>query len=121
MPQIPVFPIGSSGQSIRCTIKQRNATTGALDVVDISTATALKIVFNPPNGQGPISKTASLISGGTTGKMGYTVETGFFDAANKKLCGTWSYQPRFTLGTNVDPVHEIGHFKVVDRLKSPAG
>lgn len=118
MPYIETFPLGSYGQSIRATVKERSASTGALAAVDISTATLLKIIFRTPSGE-TIEKTATLIDSGTTGKMGYTVEQGLFDAKNKKLIGTWSYQPDFTLGSWVGSANEVGHFKVVDRLKKP--
>jgi len=118
MPYIDCFSIGSYGQSIRCTIKERSTTTGALAVVDITSATSLKIVFRTPSGE-TISKTATLVNSGSDGKLGYTVEDGFFDAKNKKLIGTWSYQPDFVLGSWSGSANEVGHFKVVDRLKKP--
>lgn len=110
------FPLGSFGQSIRATIVDNGS------AVDISAATNLKLIFQPPGGERPIEKTASLISGGTTGIMGYTVEDGFFDARNRKLIGTWSFQPAFVLGDYNGAKGasiNVHKFKVVDRLSKP--
>ena len=110
------FPIGSYGQSIRATVVERDATTGELEAVDISTATSLKIILITPVGDGSrrIEKTATLINSGTDGKMGYTVESGFFASNNPGLIGTWRYKPTFTLGTYVGGANEWASFRVVD-------
>jgi hypothetical protein len=85
-----IYTLGSYGQSIRCEIAERNATTGVIAAVDISSATNL---------------------------MGYTVESGFFDASNPNLVGTWYYQPDFTLGSWVGASFEEGQFRVVPRMR----
>jgi len=118
MPYIDTFALGSAGAVIIATVKERSTTTGALAAIDISAATSLKMIFRTPSGE-TLEKTGSLVSGGTTGKLSYTVESGFFDAKNKKLIGTWSYQPDFVLGSWSGSANEVGHFKVVDRLKKP--
>lgn len=117
-PQPAHFVLGSSGQDIICIVKERNALTGALDAVNISTATNLKILFRTPDHQ-KIVKTATLTSGGTDGKMQYTTEAGFFNRKNRKLVGTWRFRPRFDLDDFVTDdefgaSHEWATFKVVD-------
>lgn len=111
-----IYTLGSYGQSIRCEIAERNATTGVVAAVDISSATNLKIVFRAPDGQ-TFEKTATLINSGTDGLMGYTVEGGFFDATNPNLVGTWYYQPDFTLGSWAGASFEEGQFRVVPRMR----
>lgn len=106
------FAIGSYGQSIRCTI------TDGGSAVDISAGTSLMIHFRTPDGQ-VISKSASLISGGTTGIMGYTVESGLFDPANRRLLGTWQYQPSLVLGAWSGTTNDKASFRLVDRLQKP--
>lgn len=116
-PKIPIFIANSYGQSIRATVVERNATTGALDAVDISTATSLQMVFKTPTADGckEIVKTASLINAGTDGKMGYTVDSDLFNTKkNPRLLGTWRYRPKFTLGSYVGGSIEWGQFRLVE-------
>lgn len=108
------FTIGTYGESIIAEIVERSDSTGADEVVDISAATLIKMLFRTPDYQ-PILKTAVLVNSGTDGLMEYVVESGFFDKNNRRLLGTWKYRPSFTLGTFVaDPdfgsSHEWGHF-----------
>lgn len=116
-PKIPTFPANSYGQSIRSTITEYNSSTGAYDTVNIATATSLQIVFKTPTADGAkeIVKTASLINGGTDGKMGYTVEDGLFNTRkNPRLVGTWRWRPKFTLGSYVGGASEWSQFRVVE-------
>ena len=114
MPYLESFPLNSSGQAIEAVVKERSASTGALEVVDISTATSLKMIFRNPRNERFIV-TATLTNAGTDGKMKYTVLAGFLN-----VLGTWKYKPCFTLGTHIgDPLKggstlEWAHFKVVE-------
>lgn len=116
-PKIPCFPANSSGQSIRATIVERSASTGALAAVDISSASGLELVFKTPaaDGHKEIVKTASLISAGTDGKMGYTVDTALFDTRkNPRLVGVWRFRPKFTLGSYIGGAIEWSQFRLVE-------
>lgn len=103
------FPLGSYGQSIRATITENGS------AVNISSATSLKIRFRTPDGQ-TIEKTATFVTDGSDGVMGYTVESGLFDIGNRKLIGVWEYQPSLVLGTFTGPSCDVGQFQVIGTL-----
>ena len=106
------FPLGSYGQSIRATITENGS------AVNIATATDLKIRLRTPDGQ-TIEKTATFVTDGSDGVMGYTVESGLFDAKNRKLIGVWEFQPSLVLGTFSGPSCDVGQFQVVGSLVRP--
>lgn len=56
-------------------------------VLDISGATKLEMVFLKPDRQTTVTKTAVFTTDGTDGKMRYTAETGFLDTV-----GDWQRQ-----------------------------
>lgn len=64
-------------------------------VVDISSATALQLVFRKPSGT-TTTVSASLYTNGTDGKMVYTATSGLLDEA-----GAWRMQGIATFGSNV--------------------
>lgn len=74
--------VGDVGTIFRATLSDQDT------VVDLSTATTLELLFLKPDGT-LSTKTAVLSNAGTDGRMQYTAEVGFLDAA-----GRWKWQPR---------------------------
>ena len=93
MAQIDHFRIGDVGGVIILTFEEDNA------AVDISSATNMQINFRTPVGD-LITKTGTLYSSGTDGKMKYTVESGFFNRSRRsELIGEWQAEGTCTIGS----------------------
>ncbi len=63
-------------------------------VVDVSSASALKILFQKPDGTTNEEKAASLEGAGTDGQIKYVTVSGDMDTVGK-----WSIQGKVTIGT----------------------
>jgi len=71
-------------------------------LMDISAATSMTIILQPPGGAAKKEKTAAFYTDGTDGKMKYTTVTGDIDAS-----GVWKIQakvitPTAQLSTTVE-------------------
>ena len=64
------------------------------EIVDISSATTKQFIFNKPDGSS-VTKSASLYSDGTDGKMYYATEDGFLDQI-----GYWEVQGYVVVGAS---------------------
>lgn len=64
----------------------------ALIVVDISSGTSMTVEFRKPDGS-TISRTGTLYTTGTDGKLKYTTIAGDID-----ISGTWELQGKATIG-----------------------
>ena len=93
---LAALQVGNIGSSIRVTVRDQDNT-----VVDLSTTSTRTIFLRDPTGK-VLSKSGTLVSGGTTGIMEYVTISG--DLA---IPGEWAIQARFvnsggTFYTNVD-------------------
>lgn len=79
--------VGDVGTAFRATVKDQDES-----VVDLSAATLLELIFRKPS-QEVVTKTASLYTDGSDGKMQYVTVTGDLD-----LPGLWRVQARVTVG-----------------------
>lgn len=79
------------------------------DIIDISTATSIDIYLTKPDGT-LISKTGTLVTDGTDGKVKYTTVSGDLDQV-----GTWKIQAIINISSNVYP-SSIYTFKVYANL-----
>lgn len=80
------------------------------DIVDLSSATELELLFLKPNGT-KLTKTASLVSDGTDGKMQYTTVSGDLNAS-----GTWKLQGHVVFGSTGEWHSDTIVFEVYDNL-----
>ena len=87
----------------------KDCVSGTSTALDVSTATSLQIVFKSPSGTSS-TKTASLNSDGTDGKIYYTSVDGDLNET-----GTWRMQAVVSIdgGTYRS---EVGTFKVYENL-----
>lgn len=92
MAQHGVFHLGDVGCVIELQAQSPLGTN-----VDISAASGLTIYLRTPAGD-VLTKTASLSSGGTDGKMRYTTVASDFPLARKELVGLWEAQGQYTVG-----------------------
>lgn len=60
--------------------------------VDVSSASTIQFIFRKPSGT-VVTKTGSLNTTGTDGKVKYTTEADFLD-----VHGTWKYQVKVVIG-----------------------
>lgn len=63
-------------------------------VVDLSSASTLQFIFHKPDGTN-VTKTATLYTDGTDGKIYYNSQSGFLDTA-----GHWKFQIYVVIGAN---------------------
>lgn len=92
---LPVFHAGDSGGILRVTIKERNATTGEEEAVDISGVSAKVFHLRSPKGRF-FELTASFTTTGTDGMLQYAFTSGFFDPKDRELLGIWQVQVKLT-------------------------
>jgi len=78
---------GDVGTVFVATIKQGS------NVIDISAATTTQLLFEKPDGS-VLTKTATLTTDGTDGKLQYTTQSGDLD-----MSGQWRLQAYLVLGT----------------------
>ena len=119
---IKIFALGSFGQTLTAVITDDNLVSDSnpTGIVDVSAATSPQYIFRTPGPDGQtIAVTVTATGSGLTSKFTYTIPATLFDPANKRLCGTWTWQPDFVLGAWSGATSEAGQFKVVDRLKRP--
>ena len=82
--------VGDIGTIFRHTVYDQDG-----DIVDISTADPIKIIFNKPDGSALV-KTAELTGDGTDGQMEYTTIT-----ADLSVAGEWQNQGKVTISGSV--------------------
>lgn len=80
---------------------------------DVSTATSVKFRFRKPSGT-EVSKTGSLKTDGTDGKVRYISVANDFDEI-----GTWRYQVYIELADGSKRTSEMSKFKVTDAISLP--
>lgn len=97
--------IGDIGTVFEVTLKD------GVDIVDISGATVLQIIFEKPD-KTIITNTAVLSSGGVDGKMKYTISL----ASELDIKGNWKIQGKVTLPTGSWST-DIDKFKVYENLE----
>lgn len=79
------------------------------EVVPLGPATTLSVIFDKPDGTN-VTKTGTLVTDGSDGKLHYVFEEGFLDQA-----GDWRFQALVVLPTG-SWRSEIQTFKVHDNL-----
>lgn len=96
--------IGDVGTLYIATIKDGSS------IVDISSATDLKLVFKRPDGSVQ-EKTGSLFTDGTDGKVYYRAQSGFHDQV-----GDWEVQGQATIGewSGRSDVHEFTVHEILE-------
>jgi hypothetical protein len=82
---------------------------GVPTVLDLSSASSLQLIFKSPSSTS-VTKTASLYTDGTDGKIFYTSVDGDFEEL-----GTWRIQARIVIGGGTFR-SDIGSFRVYDNL-----
>ena len=98
-----------SNFQLNITIMEYNEDTELDEVVDISSQTAMSLVFSKPD-KTSVTKTPSLTTDGTDGKIYYQLV-----AADLDVSGIWRYQAFLTLDTG--PIKsDIGSFRVYPNL-----
>jgi hypothetical protein len=75
------------------------------EILNVSNANSISIIFQKPDSS-DITKTASLVTNGTDGKIKYTTVAGDLDQI-----GTWQIQARVNFGASVFST-DIQKFKV---------
>lgn len=95
------------GTVFEVTIK--DCVSGTSTVLDVSGATTLELVFKSPSGTST-TKTASLVTDGTDGKIKYTSVDGDLNEV-----GTWRLQAKISIGGGVYR-SDVGTFKVYENL-----
>jgi len=83
--------------------------SGTSTVLDLSTATTLELIFKSPSGTST-TKTASLFTDGTDGKITYLSVDGDFNEI-----GTWRIQAKIAIGGGIFR-SDVGTFKVYENL-----
>lgn len=101
--------VGVVGAQIELQVVEYNADTDADDIVDISSATDLKITIQRPDIT-VFERTATLSSDGTDGKMQILTEAG-----DLTVDGSYRVQGSLTSGTWSGP-STVGQFKVEENL-----
>lgn len=96
--------VGDVGTDIVLTVLDQD---GA--VVNLGTATTLEIIFDKPDGVN-LTKTASLVTNGSDGKIHYVFIAGDLDQK-----GEWRYQARVVLSTGTWRT-DVARFWVEDNL-----
>lgn len=110
--EMNIVRLGDSGFVLEFTVYEDGA------VVDISAATGIKVWLKPPKGP-RIEKSGVLISGGTTGKFGYTftaTDLPISDYGRQHYVGLWKAQGNFVLGSWSGSADEV-QFTVQDVLR----
>jgi hypothetical protein len=76
-------------------------------IVDVSSASAVEVLLMGPDDTA-VTKTATLVSDGTDGKVKYVTVSGDIDTA-----GTWKIQGKVTFATNIynSDVHTFTVYK----------
>lgn len=98
---------GDLGTTFLLTITEADGTTA----VDVSTATKLQMIFEDPAGTST-TKTASLNTTGTDGKIKYVSESGLID-----VVGTWRVQGYVEFGGGTSKYYStVTEFMVYDNL-----
>ncbi len=87
----------------------KDCVSGTATVLDVSGASALELVFKSPSGVAA-TKTASLVTDGTDGKIKYTTVDGDLNEV-----GTWRLQAKISIGGGVFR-SDVGSFKVYENL-----
>ena len=95
------------GTVILVTVK--DCVAGTPTVLDLSSATSLELVFKSPAGS-TSTKSASLYTDGTDGKIFYTSVDGDFS-----VVGTWRIQCKIGIGGGTFR-SDVGTFKVYENL-----
>ena len=90
-------------------ITMNDCVSGTSTVLDISGASSLEIILKSPSGVSS-TKTASLNTDGTDGKMKYTTEDGDLNEV-----GTWRIQAKAAFGSSIFRSN-IKTFKVYENL-----
>jgi len=88
----------------------QDCVSGTAAALDVSSATSLQLVFSAPDGTSS-TKTATLNTDGTDGKIKYTTVDGDLDQV-----GTWRLQARVVFGVTGDWRSDISTFKVLENL-----
>jgi hypothetical protein len=112
--ELNVFRLGDIGQILSLTVKEDGA------AIDIAAATGLKVWLKPPKGD-VIEKAGTLISGGTTGKFGYTFVAGDLPIsryAREHYVGVWTAEGQLTLGSAAPVTTSSIQFRVEDVLRA---
>jgi hypothetical protein len=103
MPVVEEVHVNDVGTVFEITVKDGTA------VVDISSATSIRIFFKKPDGT-VSSQTATFSTNGEDGKMKYTSVSGFLDKA-----GSWRIQGRVIMSGGTWRT-SIGNFDVYANL-----
>jgi len=94
------------------TVFERQIKDGST-IVDISSGTALQIIFEKPDGT-LVTQTAVLSGSGTDGKLRYVTLSGDLDEI-----GLWKWQARVTVDSGGPWKTNIRDFQVHENLEAP--
>lgn len=97
--------VGDIGTAFILTIKDQDD-----NIQNVANASSLQIIFLKPDGATKLTKTATLHTDGTDGKVQYVTVAGDLDQS-----GTWKVQSRVVIG-GADWMSSVSKFKVASNL-----
>jgi hypothetical protein len=97
--------VGDIGTTFEITMYDGDA------IVNLSGANTLQMFFLKPDGSTTLTKTATLVTDGTDGKLKYVTVANDLDTA-----GTWKIQARIQFDASNDWKSDISKFKVFPNI-----